>query len=142
METRESLAVVVSVGGFAKFGEHAVGAFGVNKGNLHVMGPASRLFVDHLQTGLLECINAGLDVVDAKGEMVKSFAALFKKLSDWAGGVGGFKKFKPNVLDSEEPHPHFLARDFFKAFEFSPERIFVISSLGFDRMYRDTYVIQ
>ena len=67
---------------FAKFGQHPAGTLGVKKGDLLMMRPAARRFVDQPDARFLKLGQPRGEIIDGVGDVVEAFASLFEEAGD------------------------------------------------------------
>ena len=110
-----------------KFGKHAKGGFGMEKGDGHAARASERFFVNELDARAGGLTKLAFDVIRAEGNMMDAAGGIFlKEFRDGTVRAGGFKEFEVNFTDGKEGGADFLRRDFFTVVTFQAEGLFIV----------------
>ena len=84
----------------------------------------------------------GVNVVDAKRDVMKAGAALLDELRDRRLRRRRHEQLETRLSDRHEVRPHLLARHLLGRFDLEPERVAIEPERGFEILHRDADVIE
>jgi hypothetical protein len=125
----------------AEFREHPDGGFRVQEGDMEAFSAFSGLLVDQPDAFGLGFLQASLQVIDSKGQMVDPFPTVSDEFADGSFRISGLQQFDFSLSDQEESGFYLLVLHFFNVIAFEPEDILIERNGLFQASDRNSNVL-